>query len=186
MILKNDLVEYPYIYDDGHIYLTTPEQPSRSSQVYKVLQTGSPILINRTQEDIEKLSTQQKESMIGDIQRVSASLLYIPLRTGQETLGVLSIQSYQRNVYDETNITLLSGIANHVAVSLENNRLLMETRQSAEREQVIREISATINTSIDAESVLQTAAREIGRALGVETYVYLTPDATVTEATVTK
>jgi hypothetical protein len=44
----------------------------------------------------------------------------------------------------------------------------------------LREISATINTSIDAESVLQTAAREIGRAIGAETYVYLKPDISTT------
>ena len=63
-----------------------------------------------------------------------------------------------------------------MAVSFENTNLLETTQKAAEREQVMREITATINTSIDAESVLQTAAREIGRALGVETYVYLTPD----------
>ncbi|MBE2223904.1 MAG: GAF domain-containing protein, partial [Anaerolineae bacterium] len=172
---RHDLIEYPYIYDDGQVYQNPPATPSRTSRVWQVLQTGQPILVNRSQAEIDELSGQQKETMLGDVQRISASLLYIPLLSGQDILGVLSLQSYQLNAYSEANIALLSGIANHVAVALENMRLLAETRQSAQREQLLREISATINTSIDAESVLQTAAREIGRAIGVETFVYLTP-----------
>ena len=179
---QQDLIEYPYIYDDGRIYQDPPAIPSRTSRVWEVLQTGQPILVNRSQEEIDEINNRQSANMLGDVQRASASLLYVPLLSGRETLGVLSIQSYHLNAYSGANITLLSGIANHVAVALENMRLLAETRQTAEREQVLRTISATINASIDAESVLQTAAREIGRVLGTETFVYLTPDIRATQA----
>jgi len=111
--------------------------------------------------------------MIGDQQKPSASLLYVPLRIGQEVLGVLSIHCYELDAYTQAHTTLLMGIANHVAVALDNARLLAESRSATQRAQLLREISSNINAAMDAESILQTAAREIGRSLNLQTYVYL-------------
>ncbi|MFO7684324.1 MAG: GAF domain-containing protein [Chloroflexota bacterium] len=181
---ETGFLEYPYIYDEGEVYQTPPRLPTPNTNIHQVLQSGEFVLINRTQQEIDALVNKKQETRLGKEERISASLLYIPLRTGQEISGVLSIQSYQLNAYSAADVSLLSSIANHVAVALDNSRLLTESRQTAEREQVLRGIAATINTSIDAESVLQTAAREIGRALGLETYVYLTPDLGVIQSTV--
>ena len=179
-----ETLSYPYAYDNDQVYQLPPSKPSKKNFSYQVFQTGKPILINRTQDEIDKLTGKREiSSMLGDTQRISASLIFVPLLTGTQTLGILSIQAYQLNAYNQSNIDLLSSIAHHLAVALENTRLLTETRQTAEREHVLREISTTINTAMDAESVLQTAAREIGRALGLETYVYLTPDINVAQQT---
>ena len=43
----------------------------------------------------------------------------------------------------------------------------------AEEEQILRQITTRVNTAIDAESILRTAAEEIGRTLGLEGYVSL-------------
>jgi GAF domain-containing protein len=180
---ETGFLEYPYIYDEGEVYQTPPRLPTPNTNIHQVLQSGESVLINRTQQEIDALVNKKQETRLGKEERISASLLYIPLRTGQDISGVLSIQSYQLNAYSAADVSLLSSIANHVAVALDNSRLLTESRQTAEREQVLRGIAATINTSIDAESVLQTAAREIGRALGLETYVYLTPDLGVIQST---
>jgi GAF domain-containing protein len=180
---ETGFLEYPYIYDEGEVYQTPPRLPTPNTNIHQVLQSGESVLINRTQQEIDALVNKKQETRLGKEERISASLLYIPLRTGQEISGVLSIQSYQLNAYSAADVSLLSSIANHVAVALDNSRLLTESRQTAEREQVLRGIAVTINTSIDAESVLQTAAREIGRALGLETYVYLTPDLGVIQST---
>jgi transcriptional regulator with GAF, ATPase, and Fis domain len=173
---QNNLIEYPLIVDDGRFYQNPPSTPSTTSKVFETIRTGQPTLINRSLEEMEAFSKAHPGGMVGDEQKPSASLIYVPLRIGDETLGVLSVQSYRLNAYTEANITLLSGIANHVAVALDNARLLQTTQNTARREQLLREISTNIQSTVDAESVLQTAAREIGRALGLETYVYLTPD----------
>ncbi len=173
-----NLVEYPFVYDNGRIYHETPGPYRKGSNIARVIETGEPLLINRTAEEIHNIILGQQASMIGDQQKPSASLLYVPLRIGQEIMGVLSIHSYSLNAYSQSNTALLSGIANHVAVALDNARLLAESRRAAQRAQLLREISGSVNATMDAESILQTAAREIGRALGLQTYVYLqNPDA---------
>ena len=55
-------------------------------------------------------------------------------------------------------------------------------RSRAEREQILRQISDRVYAAPDAETVLRTAAQEIGQALGLETFVYL--DFEETEETV--
>ncbi|HSO27380.1 MAG TPA: GAF domain-containing protein, partial [Anaerolineales bacterium] len=172
------LVEFPFVYDNGRIYQETPSPYRKTSNLGIVIESGEPLLINRTAEEIQNIILGQQASMIGDYQKPSASLLYVPLRIGQEILGVLSIHSYEINAYSQANTALLLGIANHVAVALDNARLLAESRKSAQRAQILREITGSISSTMDAESILQTAAREIGRSLGLQTYVYLKPSDT--------
>ncbi|HEX7976871.1 MAG TPA: GAF domain-containing protein, partial [Anaerolineales bacterium] len=61
------------------------------------------------------------------------------------------------------------------ALSLENARLLEEAQRSALREQQINAITAQVSGSANVETVLQTTARELGKALGAaRTYIQIT------------
>lgn len=170
---RNHLLEFPLIYDEGRTYQELPSPPSATSKVYGVIQSARPLLLNRAREEVEGVDRDDQAGFIGNVQKVSASLMYAPLRIGQEVLGVLSVQSYQLNAYDQSDLALLTGIASHVAVALDNARLLAEAEARVAEGQILRNLTASINTAVDAENVLRTAAREIGRALGLHTYVYL-------------
>jgi len=171
------MVEFPLVYDNGRVYQEPLSPFNPDGNIAKVIASNQALLINRTPEEIDEVMVGQASAMIGDQQKPSASLLYVPLRIGQEMLGVLSVQSYEFNAYTPANTTLLLGIANHVAVALDNARLLAQSQKDTRRAQILRDISGSINTTLDAESILQTAVREIGRSLGLQTYVYLnTPD----------
>ena len=54
-------------------------------------------------------------------------------------------------------------VANQVALALDNSRLLEETRRRATQQQTVNEISARLNRSLDFDTLLQTAARELGK-----------------------
>ena len=57
-------------------------------------------------------------------------------------------------------------IAAQVVLALENARLLEETARRADMERVTSEITTRINSSTLYESIIQTAAEELSRALG--------------------
>jgi GAF domain-containing protein/HAMP domain-containing protein len=56
------------------------------------------------------------------------SEMALPLMTGERVLGALDVQSTQVAAFDESDITALQGMADQVAVGLENARLFQETQ----------------------------------------------------------
>jgi hypothetical protein len=55
-----------------------------------------------------------------------------------------------------------------MSLALDNSRLLEETRQRAVQQQTVNEISNRLNRSLDIDTLLQAAARELGSLPEVE------------------
>lgn len=60
----------------------------------------------------------------GNPQKRSRSWMGTPLLLGYETVGVISVQSYQPGIYDQDSLDLLQRIGNLLAVALENAALV--------------------------------------------------------------
>jgi GAF domain-containing protein/HAMP domain-containing protein len=58
------------------------------------------------------------------------SEIALPLRAGERVLGALDIQSVQARAFDENDITVLQGMADQIAVALENARLFQQAQAS--------------------------------------------------------
>jgi hypothetical protein len=54
-----------------------------------------------------------------------------------------------------------------LSLSLESARLFQETQRRAARERLTGEIAARMRETLDVDAVLETAVREIGRALNI-------------------
>ncbi len=50
----------------------------------------------------------------------TSSIIYVPLVSQDQVLGVLSVQSYNRNAYQEHHLSLIRNIAVHTKIALEN------------------------------------------------------------------
>lgn len=77
----------------------------------------------------------------GDQQRQSASLLYVPVRSGQTIVGILSAQSYTPQAYTEADLRLLQVLADHCGGALERITAHTALRESEERFRVLFEHS---------------------------------------------
>jgi GAF domain-containing protein len=118
-----------------------------------------------------RLDENTKQLFVKGLGMRSATI--IPLVAGDQWIGFvlgLSSKVYQMNEGEVRQIVSLAGQAATVAQS---QRLYEAAQSRAQHEQILREVSARITAAADAESVLQIATREIGRALGLETFVYL-------------
>jgi len=63
------------------------------------------------------------------------SEMALPLRSGGQVLGVLDVQSTQPQAFTEEDTAILQIIADQLAISIENARLLEESRQALEASQ---------------------------------------------------
>jgi len=58
------------------------------------------------------------------------SELALPLKSGEEVIGVLDVQSEQEGAFDDEDIYVLSILADQVSIAIENTRLYDETQRS--------------------------------------------------------
>ncbi|WP_338793551.1 tetratricopeptide repeat protein [Bernardetia sp. Wsw4-3y2] len=74
------------------------------------------ILINDFEKEYpEKFSTYQVAA--GDLPK---SLIYLPLSVENRPIGVITVQSFEKNVYDEKKVALLSSLASYTAIAIDN------------------------------------------------------------------
>src|SRR3954471_2153991 len=57
----------------------------------------------------------------------------IPLIAGGEVIGVLSVNHYDPHAFSEDQLQVLQALAGHIAVAVENARLIQRERQERER-----------------------------------------------------
>jgi PAS domain S-box-containing protein len=69
----------------------------------------------------------------GDVNRPSASILYVPIRNGTNVIGLLSIQSYSANAYNQQNLQTLQLLADHCGAALDRIRTEEALRRAQER-----------------------------------------------------
>ncbi|MGD1993886.1 MAG: hypothetical protein PVI59_11895, partial [Anaerolineae bacterium] len=65
-------------------------------------------------------------------------------------------------------VDLAERMVDRFAQTLENIRLLEETRRRAARERVVSEISSQLRASLDPDVILRTTVQELGRVLDAE------------------
>lgn len=87
----------------------------------------------------------------------------VPLALRDQIIGQISMTTTEEWTPDQRN--LIESIAAQAALALENARLVEESQSIASQERIANEIIAKIWSSGNTDSILQTAVRELGRAL---------------------
>ena len=120
--------------------------------VSSVAQRGQPRIALKTGQDASLVPNTE----LPEIQ----SQLALPLKSGNEVIGVLDIQSTTENDFTETDIATLSILADQVGISLQN-ALLFEESQRALRE-----------ANIESFQVSRQAWKEYAGAISTKGYRY--------------
>jgi PAS domain S-box-containing protein len=121
----------------------------------ETIRTGQPRIID---ED----SLRQQLARAGRLpadpeERIPQSALYVPLISGDKVLGVFFAQDYTPNAFSQQTLTLLSTLANQIAVTLENARLF--TQLSEERARLTQRVAEQTASLSAANAELSRAVR---------------------------
>jgi GAF domain-containing protein len=129
----------------------------------RVLHSGQPVLSLSADDGIEPEETRERrrQSDIG-------ALIIVPLNIKGQVFGtVTAINRCNQPEFTQHDAELLTAFAAQAATAIDNVRLLAETRQRAEREQLIRQITTRIRAAGDIQGVLEVTAAELARSMGV-------------------
>jgi GAF domain-containing protein len=164
---EQDEVSFP-LYAEGDQRRRLERRRGGKGLTEHVIQTREPLLIEENA--IKRLEELGIEMMGQEAQ----SWLGVPMISGEQVIGVIAVQSYTTpRLYNEHHRDLLSAIANQAAIAIENARLFERAQARARREQILREITARVRGSTDPDTILRTAVRDLGTALGRPTFVRL-------------
>ncbi|RPI93995.1 MAG: GAF domain-containing protein, partial [Chloroflexi bacterium] len=175
---ETDEVEGVYLVDDDRRAPATriPRDQGLSGQV---IAAGQPLLLHGAETaDSGGVSYGRTDKPL--------SILAVPMTLSGRTIGMLSAQSYQPNVYTEDDLQILSTLANQAAVAIQNGRLFNETERLArefemrviertaqlQREQqnteTLLRILTEVSASLDLDRALNRTLALLNDAIGAE------------------
>lgn len=151
-------MDVPFYVENGKRFRQAIRLPVDASITGEVFRSGQPMLV-RTREEFDRLRTM----VIGpsDTARAQAAI-YAPLRVGDRTLGVMSVQNTEASCYDEHDLELLVAVAEQTAIAVINAWHLNEIEQQRQELEMLVEIASGLASD---EFALEHMCRRIHRQL---------------------
>ena len=89
------------------------------------------------------------------------TLLAVPLRTGDETIGTLEAAADERNAFGEHDIVLAQLLATQIAVSLQNNAMFEDAQRRIAQIELVNELAEDLTSTLELDQLLSAAADTI-------------------------
>ena len=155
-------ISFPYVSEQNEL-LKRKEIVLGEGLTSVVIQTQQPLM--------EEEDTQRRAVELGIRLESSPakSWLSVPMLVGDDIIGVLSVYDTEHDHrFTDDDLALLATMSSQVATAFQNARLLDQTQRSARRERLIHEITSKVRQATSIPTILETTARELGRALNAE------------------
>jgi GAF domain-containing protein len=166
-----NLISFP-VFIEEHVRASVPPRKPEKGLTEYVIQTKVPLFLASNVG--EHINSMEREGNLISDKESPLCWLGVPLLVGNKSIGTMTVQSYDTpDLYSEHDKDLMTTIAGQVAIAMENARLFKDAQARARREKILREITARIRATNDPEMIAKTAVRELGRALGVPTFIRL-------------
>ncbi len=108
----------------------------------------------------------------GEVVQVDEMTLALPIQARDESIGVVYLRKQaDEEEWNDRELALMSNLVEQLGTALESARLYEDTQRRAARERVVGEVTSRMRETLDMESVMQTAAQEIQKVLGLDRLV---------------
>jgi signal transduction histidine kinase/CheY-like chemotaxis protein len=165
-------LEYKYAVEKGKRYKPYVRDTKDKDQFpVWCIENRKPVFINNIKEEygryISKYGDKEKDLMLedGSLAEEPLSLIYLPLIVQEQVLGIITIQSFQKNAYTNYHLNLLQNLATYTGIAIDNANAY---RKLNEREQEIGQRAAELSAvnSISQALVSQLNTDELIKLVG--------------------
>jgi GAF domain-containing protein len=106
----------------------------------------------------------QEPRYVPTIQRTKSALC-VPLKSGQEVLGVLNVESLRAAAFDDRDVAVLETLADFLTTAMSNVKLYEEAKRKAHQLALTDQINRAISSTLDLKSIFQTVSAELTKVL---------------------
>ncbi len=129
-----------------------------------------PVSLRRDPSGIKYL--EQAENLNSPLSENGDDNMVIPIKARGHTIGHINAKKRHKTDtgkgWRQEEVVFLETLIDELGIALDSARLFEETQQQAERERLIGEVTTRMRAMPDIQVVLQTAARELRKALNLE------------------
>ena len=181
---KDNCIHFPYLLENQN---EISASISLDSNVLAVIcfKTNKSIIINNLLEDIQKYTSQPLGKTGGDNPQ---SVLYIPLKSKDNVIGVITVQSRKLNAYSETDIELFKNLSVYASRSIINANLyeslevMVEERTSevmaqkkelevaAKHASLLSQMGTDISITLEFEDIFEKLHLNLSKLLDAEIF----------------
>lgn len=174
---KSDLITVPYAFCKGY---RQPEPFAMGEGLTStVIRSREPLVVGSIDRLLELGALMPTE------EDRTESYLGVPIIAGDRTLGVVSVQSYQKNAFNEAHVRLLQGLSTSMGVAIANarlfdetQRLLKETEDRAAELAILNSVSESMAKSLNLETIVRLVGDKVREIFGTEVTEILLHDST--------
>ncbi|HEU0292016.1 MAG TPA: GAF domain-containing protein [Anaerolineales bacterium] len=161
---KKNEIQFPYVIDETGKRFDQGPKPLSTGFSAHIIKTKVPLVINR---DYEKLQA-EFGSRPFDPAHPPKAYLGVPMLVGQDVVGVVALSNPEENTFNDSDVRLLTTIANSMSVALENarlfdetQRLLKETEQRNAELAIINSVQEGLASKLDMQAIYELVGDKI-------------------------
>lgn len=146
------MISFPFAVHGGthaeHLPQYAP-RPFKRGLTEHVISTQEPLLLSKD------VRTQVRAMGVEPIGTPSLAWLGVPMTAGDEVLGVLAAQSFEReNLFNERHAKILVSISNYAAVAIQNARLFTDARHKGDQLSQLQKAGEALAGALDLKPTL--------------------------------
>jgi hypothetical protein len=150
------------VQDNQRLPELTVDLPSGDGLIGWMRQTGRSLLIADFVTEMERLPARPRYQSSNP----PRSGIYVPLISGDQVIGSISVQSLRVNAFQAEDLRRLSQIADQAAVAITKARTFHEARERALQLQAIQDVSAHLSVLLEPDELLPEVLRLIREHFG--------------------
>lgn len=137
--------------------------PAAAGVVGRTVQTGQTQIVPDIRTDPDFLHLPELRGL--------QSCLAIPLRRGDETIGVISVLSTRLNAFSDTERDAMETLARQISIALENAHLYDQAQHRLLEQEIVHQIGQDLASILDYGELAQAMVQHMNRALNTSSCV---------------
>lgn len=166
-------IEYKFAIEKGIRYAPYARSTTDKNQFpVWCIENRQPIFINDVKNEYKRYIESYNDKPLlledGTYAKEAESMIYLPLVVQQRILGIITIQSFQKNAYTSYHFNLLQNLATYTSIALDNanayrqlNEREHEITQRAAELSTVNSISQALASKLELDALIQLVGEQI-------------------------